>query len=61
MSPLAYSDTIVALSTPPGAGALAVVRLSGADAVGVTQALFSKKNLASQPGHTLHYGSRSVP
>ncbi|QKG56036.1 tRNA uridine-5-carboxymethylaminomethyl(34) synthesis GTPase MnmE [Hymenobacter sp. BRD128] len=61
MSPLAHSDTIVALSTPPGAGALAVVRLSGPEAVSITQSLFSKKNLASQPGHTLHYGTLREP
>ena len=53
--------TIVALSTPPGAGALAVVRLSGPEAVAITQALFSKKNLADQPGHTLHYGTLREP
>ncbi|MGI4866202.1 MAG: tRNA uridine-5-carboxymethylaminomethyl(34) synthesis GTPase MnmE [Janthinobacterium lividum] len=57
----AFSDTIVALSTPPGIGALAVVRLSGPDAVAITQALFSKKNLAAQPGHTLHYGTLRDP
>ncbi|AMR29574.1 tRNA modification GTPase [Hymenobacter psoromatis] len=56
-----WSDTIVALSTPPGAGALAVVRLSGLDAVSIVQALFSKKNLAAQPGHTLHYGALRDP
>ncbi|MGI4760674.1 MAG: tRNA uridine-5-carboxymethylaminomethyl(34) synthesis GTPase MnmE [Janthinobacterium lividum] len=61
MTPSALSDTIVALSTPPGAGALAVVRLSGPEAMGITQALFSKKNLASQPGHTLHYGTLREP
>jgi tRNA modification GTPase len=55
------TDTIVALSTPPGVGALAVVRLSGPDAVAITQALFSKKNLATQPGHTLHYGTLRDP
>ncbi len=55
------TDTIVALSTPPGAGALAVVRLSGPQAVAITQALFSKKNLAAQPGHTLHYGTLRDP
>ncbi len=57
----AFSDTIVALSTPPGIGALAVVRLSGPEAVSITQALFSKKNLAAQPGHTLHYGTLRDP
>jgi len=61
MSVFAYSDTIVALSTPPGAGALAVVRLSGPEAVAITQALFSKKNLAAQPGHSLHYGTLRDP
>ena len=60
MTPI-FSDTIVALSTPPGIGALAVVRLSGPDAVTITQALFSKKNLAAQPGHTLHYGTLRDP
>ena len=54
-------DTIVALSTPPGAGALAVVRLSGPHAVELVQALFSKRNLAAQPGHTLHYGTLRDP
>jgi tRNA modification GTPase len=61
MSVFAYSDTIVALSTPPGVGALAVVRLSGPEAVAITQALFSKKNLAAQPGHSLHYGTLRDP
>ncbi len=60
MTPL-FSDTIVALSTPPGAGALAVVRLSGPEAVALTAALFSKKSLAAQPGHTLHYGTLRDP
>ena len=54
-------DTIVALSTPPGAGALAVVRLSGPAAVAGVAALFSKQKLAEQPGHTLHYGTLRDP
>ena len=58
---LLFADTIVALSTPPGAGALAVVRLSGPAAVAITAAVFSKKNLAAQPGHTLHYGTLRDP
>ncbi|HEX8329325.1 MAG TPA: tRNA uridine-5-carboxymethylaminomethyl(34) synthesis GTPase MnmE [Hymenobacter sp.] len=56
MTPL-FSDTIVALSTPPGAGALAVVRLSGPSAVDITAAVFSKKSFAAAAGHTLHYGA----
>ncbi|RYY19748.1 MAG: tRNA uridine-5-carboxymethylaminomethyl(34) synthesis GTPase MnmE [Cytophagaceae bacterium] len=58
---MVQTDTIVALSTPPGVGALAVVRLSGPAAIAITQALFSKKNLAAQPGHTLHYGTLRDP
>jgi tRNA modification GTPase len=57
MMPSALTDTIVALSTPPGAGALAVVRLSGPAAVDIVARVFSKKSLAQQPGHTLHYGT----
>ena len=60
MSPL-FSDTIVALSTPPGAGALAVLRLSGPAAVAITAALFSKKSFAQATGHTLHYGTLRHP
>ena len=61
MAAFAHSDTIAALSTPPGVGALAVVRLSGPGAVSITQALFSKRNLAAQPGHSLHYGTLRDP
>ena len=56
-----FSDTIVALSTPPGAGALAVIRLSGPDAVAITAAVFSKKSFANAAGHTLHYGTLRNP
>ena len=56
-----FSETILALSTPPGAGALAVVRLSGPDAVAIAAAVFSKKSFAQAPGHTLHYGALRDP
>jgi tRNA modification GTPase len=56
-----FSDTIVALSTPPGAGALAVIRLSGPNAVSITAAVFSKKSFANAAGHTLHYGTLRNP
>jgi tRNA modification GTPase len=55
--PPALSDTIIALSTPPGAGAIAVIRLSGTEAFSLTDGLFRGKNLADQPSHTLHYGT----
>jgi tRNA modification GTPase len=57
MLPLSLTDTIVALSTPPGVGALAVVRLSGPQAITIVSQVFSKKSLARKPGNTLHYGT----
>jgi len=51
-----WDDTIVALSTPPGVGALGVIRLSGARAVSIVNGLFPSKNLEEQPTHTLHVG-----
>jgi len=56
-----FSDTIVALSTPPGAGALAVIRLSGPAAVAITAAVFSKKRFTEAAGNTLHYGTLRDP
>ena len=49
--------TIVALSTPPGTGALAVIRLSGPQAIAVVDPFFRSKSLAEQPTHTLHVGN----
>jgi tRNA modification GTPase len=51
-----WEDTIVALATPPGIGALGIIRLSGRQAVAIVNALFPSKDLASQPSHTLHVG-----
>lgn len=52
-----YSDdTIVALSTPVGAGAIGVIRISGQDAIHITQKIFQGKNLLNQPTHTAHFG-----
>jgi tRNA modification GTPase len=51
-----WDDTIVALSTAPGIGALAVIRLSGPSAVDIVNALFPSKDLSVQPTHTLHIG-----
>jgi tRNA modification GTPase len=56
-----FSDTIVALSTPSGAGALAVIRLSGPAAVAITASVFSKKSFAEAAGNTLHYGTLRDP
>ena len=51
-----WSDTIVALATPPGVGALGVIRLSGEKAIDIVNALYPSKNLLNQPSHTLHVG-----
>lgn len=51
-----WDDTIVALATPPGLGALGTIRLSGNRAIDVVNALFPSKDLTSQPSHTLHVG-----
>ena len=48
-------DTICALATPPG-GAIAVVRVSGPEAVGITDCIFSG-NLKKAKGHTIHFGN----
>ncbi|GGG51301.1 tRNA uridine-5-carboxymethylaminomethyl(34) synthesis GTPase MnmE [Hymenobacter glacieicola] len=55
--PPSLSDTIVALSTPPGAGAIALVRLSGPNAIHLTDEVFAGKRLRDQPSHTLHVGT----
>lgn len=54
-----YDDTIVALATPAGAGAIAVIRLSGEDAISIASKIFfsvSEKELILQKTHTVHLG-----
>src|SRR5271169_1326449 len=51
-----WDDTIVALSTAPGIGALGVIRLSGPKAVYIVNELFPSKDLSVQVSHTLHVG-----
>ena len=50
-------DTIVALSTPSGSGAIAVVRLSGKEAISITNSVFYGRDLTQQKSHTVHYGT----
>ncbi|MDO6761476.1 tRNA uridine-5-carboxymethylaminomethyl(34) synthesis GTPase MnmE [Tamlana sp. 2_MG-2023] len=52
-------DTIVALATPSGAGAIAIIRLSGKEAITIAESQFksvSGKQLAKQSTHTIHLG-----
>lgn len=51
-----WEDTIVALATPPGIGAIGVIRLSGPLAVAIVNDLFPSRNLEQQASHTLHVG-----
>lgn len=51
-----WDDTIVALATPPGVGAIGVIRLSGPAALAIGDRLFLSKKLSEQPSHTLHVG-----
>lgn len=55
-----YNDTIVALATASGAGAVAIIRLSGKDAIIVADKSFvsvtSQKSLSDQKTHTIHLG-----
>ena len=51
-----WDDTIAALATPQGIGAIGVIRVSGAKAIDIVNELFPGKDLAKQPSHTLHVG-----
>ncbi|WP_026452176.1 tRNA uridine-5-carboxymethylaminomethyl(34) synthesis GTPase MnmE [Aequorivita capsosiphonis] len=55
-----HTDTIVAMATPAGAGAIAVLRLSGPEAISIASSIFtstSGKDLAKQKTHTVHLGN----
>ncbi|MGH2664804.1 tRNA uridine-5-carboxymethylaminomethyl(34) synthesis GTPase MnmE [Flavobacterium sp.] len=54
-----HHDTIVALATPSGAGAIAIIRISGKDAINVASGVFQsihQKDITKQKSHTLHLG-----
>ena len=53
------NDTIVALASPSGSGAIAVIRVSGAKAISISKSVFSSisgKDISKQKSHTLHLG-----
>lgn len=51
-------DTIVALATSPGAqGAIAVIRVSGSEAIQLVNSVFKGKDLTKQASHTIHFGT----
>ncbi len=54
-----HQDTIIALATPSGAGAIAVIRVSGPKSIGISEDLFKSihnKKLTAQPTHSIHLG-----
>ena len=51
-----WEDTIVALATPHGMGAIGVIRISGSHAIDIVDRHFRSKNLCEQNSHTLHVG-----
>nr|WP_299067486.1 tRNA uridine-5-carboxymethylaminomethyl(34) synthesis GTPase MnmE [uncultured Allomuricauda sp.] len=56
---MSHTDTIVALATPSGTGAIAVIRVSGPKAIDISDTLFESirgKKLKNQKSHTIHLG-----
>jgi tRNA modification GTPase len=51
-----WDDTIIALATPHGIGAIGVIRLSGNNAISIVNELFPSKDLQLQASHTIHVG-----
>ena len=56
-----HNDTIVALATPQGIGAIGVIRLSGPQAIAICESVFATKNLKkkqleNKASHTIHFG-----
>ena len=51
------NDTIVAQSTPPGMGAIGIIRLSGKNSIKIVNTLFPSKDLSKVDSHTIHYGN----
>ncbi len=51
-----FEDTIVALATPQGIGAIGIIRLSGKSAIDIANRVFRGRDLTKQKSHTIHYG-----
>jgi tRNA modification GTPase len=58
---ISSKDTICALATPAGTGAIAIIRLSGAEAFNICEKVFvpngKLKHMSEMPSHTLHLGA----
>ena len=51
------ADTICAVATPSGVGAIAVIRVSGEHTISLVNKVFRGKNLEKQASHTIHFGT----
>jgi tRNA modification GTPase len=57
MSTERIEDTIIAIATPPGIGAISVIRLSGSNSFDAVDLIFSgKTEIKNSKSHTIHYG-----
>ena len=52
-----HLDTIVALATPPGVGAIGVIRVSGSKTIDIVNSVFKGKDLTAVKSHTIHLGT----
>ena len=50
------NDTICAISTSQGIGAISIIRVSGEDSIDIVNNIFKGKDLAKEKSHTIHYG-----
>lgn len=50
------NDTIAAVSTALGIGAISIIRISGENSINIVESLFHEKKLSEVPSHTIHYG-----
>ena len=56
------SDTIAAIATGSvGSGAISIIRISGMDAIGIANKVFTGNDLLVQASHTIHYGHIKCP
>ena len=49
-------DTICAIATSIGSGAISIIRVSGAEAISIVNSIFKGKDLNKVDTHTIHYG-----
>ena len=49
-------ETIAAIATPLGVGAISIIRVSGSNAIDIVNKIFKGKDLTTVPSHTIHYG-----